>query len=98
MCTPDSAGAGEVAMDSGISEEFERKLILEILTIRDKFEVVPYFQHLPSPPSLAFQCDVSKLCMRCRVLWLRTIAYGWYRIEWCSGLSRMIQLHYGHLI
>ncbi len=47
-------------MDSGVTEDFELFLISEILSIRDKFELLRYFQHLPSPQSSSIQCDVRR--------------------------------------
>ena len=51
-------GIGEIAMDTGMTEDFELRLISEILNIRDKFESIPHFQHLPFPQNYPFQCNV----------------------------------------
>ena len=40
----------DIALDSGISEDFESTLISEVAILRDKFEVLQFLEHFPATP------------------------------------------------
>lgn len=49
----------QIALDPGVTEDFEMTLISEVAILRDKFEVVQFLQHFPSPQCYSGQYSVS---------------------------------------
>ena len=48
-----------IALDPGITEDFEMNLISEVAILRDRFEVFQFLQHFPSPQCYSGQYSVS---------------------------------------